>query len=176
MLAITDFENAVVVWSIRGALICMVLFFGIRLSRDKSYQFGFDIAKSVWLIGSLLALLHALATMAFHHQFQHQLALVDTARQTEATIGIAVGIGIYFNYAFVLIWLVDAFWLCGFSPSYLSRPRFFDLVTYGFLAFIAFNGAVVFETGPLRWLSIAAILALILMHFHKRYSKIPDDG
>lgn len=168
VIGVSSFEANVVAWTIRGALICMFFCFAIRLSKRTLDGTALDLVKSTWLIGSLLSLLHALATMGFHHQFQHDLALEDTARQTELAIGIPVGIGIYFNYLFVAVWLVDAMWLNGFQKSYLERSRFISFVVNGFLAFIAINGAIVFESGPVRWIGLAAFLILAAIAWSKR--------
>lgn len=160
MIAVTNFEADVTAWTIRGALICMVLFFAIRISRLKLEGSTLDLAKCFWLIGSLLSLLHAIVTMAFYHQFKHALAYEDTAHQTEQAIGVAVGFGIWLNYVFVAVWLLDALWMNGYPSNYLARHRTVDRLTYGFLAFIAFNGAIVFEAGPVRWVGIVAIIVL----------------
>jgi hypothetical protein len=160
-VGVTTFEASVVAWSIRGALLCMFLVFALRLSRLALQGTILDLVKSFWLLGSLLSLLHALATMGFHHQFQHDLAFEDTARQTEQAIGIPIGIGIYFNYLFVIVWLADALWLNGFQKSYLSRSRYIELFVCAFLAFIAINGAIIFETGPVRWIGLVAFSCLI---------------
>ena len=163
MIAVTNFEAGVAAWTIRGALICMVLFFAMRILNPNLKGSTLELAKSFWLTGGLLSLLHAIATMAFYHQFQHAAAYQDTAHQTEQAIGVAIGFGIWFNYIFVVIWLMDALWMSGFSKSYFARHRAFNWTIYGFLSFIAFNGAIVFESGPVRWIGILAILTLVVI-------------
>ena len=163
MIAVTTFEAGIAAWTIRGALICMVLFFAMRISKPTLQGSALELAKSFWLIGSLLSLLHALATMAFYHQFQHALAYQDTAHQTEQAIGVAVGFGIWLNYLFVLVWILDALWMNGFTTNYFARHRAFNWLSYGFLGFIALNGAIVFESGPVRWVGVFAILVLVVI-------------
>ena len=163
MIAVTSFEAGVAAWTIRGALICMVLFFAMRILNRKLQQSTLELAKSVWLIGSLLSLLHGLATMAYYHQFRHALAYQDTAHQTEQAIGVAVGFGIWLNYLFIIVWLLDALWMNGFTKGYFARHRAFNWLIYGFLGFIAINGAIVFESGPVRWVGILAILVLVVI-------------
>ena len=163
MIAVTNFEAGVAAWTIRGALICMVLFFAMRILNPNLKGSTLELAKSFWLVGSLLSLLHAIATMAFYHQFQHAAAYQDTAHQTEQAIGVAVGFGIWLNYLFVMAWLLDALWMNGFTNSYFARHRTFNWLIYGFLGFIAINGAIVFESGPVRWVGILAILFLVGM-------------
>ena len=163
MIAVTTFEAGVAAWTIRGALVCMFLFFAMRISNPDLKGSTIELAKSLWLIGSLLSLLHAIATMAYYHQFQHALAYEDTAHQTEQAIGIAVGFGIWLNYLFVLVWLLDALWMNGLTASYFARRLALNRLIYGFLGFIAFNGAIVFESGPVRWIGILAILVLVVI-------------
>jgi hypothetical protein len=111
--------------------------------------------------------LHALAAMGFYHQWSHSLAFDETARQTQSLLGISVGVGIYFNYAFVLIWMVDALWWIGQPKSYVRRASWINWLVYGYLIFIAINGTVVFETGIVRWVSVAAGLVLAALASRK---------
>lgn len=145
----------------------MVVFFAMRLTKPELKNARLEIAKSLWLIGSLLSLLHAIATMAFHHQFQHALAYEETTLKTQMTLGIAVGIGIWFNYAFVILWLLDAFWIGGFASSYFRRRRALTATVYCYLSFIAFNGAIVFESGPMRWIGILSVAFLVFLAFQR---------
>ena len=173
-MALTEYESAVVIWSIRGALLCMFVFLWLRISyRPTLLKSGMSLeyARYCWFTGSLLSTIHAVASMAYHHQFKHQLAFEDTAYQTQQVIGIAVGIGIYFNYAFVIIWLFDALWLIRFTQSYTLRNRRFDWLVYGYLAFIAFNGAIVFETGLTRWFALLAFTFLAITYVRNTRSE-----
>ena len=145
----------------------MVMAFGLRLTgarpvAEATCSNSWDeAAKSFWLIGSFLSLLHAILAMGFYHLFRHELAWDETARRTMEVIGKPIGIGIYFNYAFVLLWLADAFWWIASSKSYHSRPRWISWLIHGYLAFIAVNGAIVFESGMVRWLGFVAIGLLV---------------
>jgi len=164
---------ALTAWTIRAAMICLVVVLLIRLrlsnwstdSQPDSDQTGVPaksafpvLASYVWLLGSLFALLHAFAAMGFYHQWNHQLAVEDTAQKTEALLGISVGAGIYFNYVFVVVWLLDAIWWIVNSSQYESRSKWITWMIYGYLIFIAINGAIVFETGPVRWFGIAVLI------------------
>jgi len=179
-------ETATTIWTIRAALICMAITFAIRLwqvgrsgsmKRDASIEeadgslapnLAMEIAKSVWLIGSLFSLIHAIAAMGFYHQFNHQLAVEDTAQQTESLLGVRVGIGIWFNYAFVSTWLVDALWWIATPKGYERRSSWINKLVCGFLVFIAINGAIVFESGIVRWVSIGVIACLVGLYFVRK--------
>ena len=121
--------------SIRLAVVCMATWFTMRIywrptNDTKSYELPAENGSTgqfwawfdwTWIAGSLFSLIHMIAVFTYVHQWSHQLAVDDTARQTEAFLGVAVGIGVYFNYAFVAIWLIDACWLVLFSQSYWRR-------------------------------------------------------
>ena len=183
---VENLDSLATIWTIRAALACMFGTFLLRLwelprsktkvvLESKSDSPLLDGAKHIWLLGSFFSLLHAMAAMIFYHHGSHALAAADTARQTQALLGISVGAGIYFNYAFVLIWLVDAMWWIAQSDTYLSRHRLFNWLTYGFLIFIAINGTILFETGPVRWISVAALILLSCLILKNRtHSDAPE--
>jgi hypothetical protein len=76
-----------------------------------------------------------------------------------------VGAGVYFNYLFVALWLLDVawWWLC--PAGYLARPAWLGIALQGYLFFIAFNGAVVFASGPIRWVGLALCARLAILMF-----------
>lgn len=178
----TLLEELLPVWTIRIALICMFVTFVLLLAKPTDakptdwsidgseeeaelckrpkQQSHLEIASGVWLIGSFASLLHAIATMVLVHQGSHDAAVEHTAQQTEDLLGIAVGSGIYFNYVFVLVWLLDAFWWTAAPRSYRTRNRGWNWFVYGFLIFIAINGSIVFESGWIRWFSLGGAIVL----------------
>lgn len=83
----------------------------------------------------------------------------STARETEQLIGMAFGEGFYFNYLFLLVWIADVliWWLR--PERYETRPPWLKYGTHAYLFFIAFNGAVIFESGVTR---IGGILAVVI--------------
>jgi hypothetical protein len=173
------------IWTIRIALICMfgtLLLFVLQGSstakvsalEEKQASTAMEAAKHLWVLGSFFSLLHAMAAMIFYHSGSHEIAMADTARQTKALLGVSVGIGIYFNYAFVGCWLMDAMWWIARPNSYESRTKIFNWLIYGFLIFIAINGAIVFETGIIRWVSVFGIAVLSLLFVKRHLSKTGD--
>jgi hypothetical protein len=176
-LKFENLETEITIWTIRLSMICLFGALALRLrSPLKSGEFSVHHdgdcasmvgARNLWLIGSFFSLLHALAAMGFYHQWSHWLALEDTARQTQSLLGVRVGIGIYFNYAFVLVWLADAMWWIGLPKSYESRSRWITGTVYGFLIFIAINGTIVFASGIVRWISMAAVVVLLVLAYQK---------
>ena len=185
-----DWEAMFTAWPIRLAMLCLVLTIALRLcyarwplpakdgdsaknSVAKSIREG---AKSLWLIGSFLSLFHAVAAMGFYHDWLHINAMEDTARQTKALLGVSVGAGIYFNYAFVLTWLLDAFWWTASEKFYESRPRWLHFLIYGFIIFIAINGAIIFESGWVRWAGVGSIVGILLTYWWAKPKKTAADS
>lgn len=127
-------------------------------------------ARNAWLLGSFFSLLHTITTMIFAHEGSHDLAMEHIAQKTKDLMGFGFGAGIYFNYAFVVLWLADALWWIARPKSYEARANAINWIVYGFMVFIAFNGSVVFASGWIRWVSIAGF-AMITWMFIRRSKK-----
>ncbi len=108
------------------------------------------LGRTVWTLGLVAFLLHLLSAFAFYHRWSPEHALVHTAEETEKMMGFRFGEGIYFSYFFAVLWAADAAWWWISPASYERRPRWLGGMIVGYLIFIAFNGAVVFEGGPVR--------------------------
>lgn len=143
-------------WTIRASAVCYVaaLAGGVR-------------ARAMWTAGCALFLAHALAAFHFHHHWSHAAAYVETARQTQELFGVASGSGLWFNYVFTLVWLVDVIWWWRSPARYATRPRWLHAAVHGFMAFMFFNGAVVFASGPTRWFGMAAAVWLVARRFKR---------
>ena len=105
--------------------------------------------------GLLLALVHTgLAFDVFHH-WSHEDAVLKTAQQTRDVFGLAVGAGVYVNYVFFAVWLLDVlFW----RP--VDKASLGLWLIRAFYMLIIFNGAVVFAAGWRRALGATLVLAL----------------
>lgn len=106
-------------------------------------------AALLWAVGAGLQVLHV--AVAFHvvHGWSHAAAFEHTRQ-----IG-GVGEGVFVNYLFTLVWLLDAVWLAVAPHRYVRRPRWLTLAVHGFMAFIVFNAMVVFGGGIARGLFAA---------------------
>jgi hypothetical protein len=166
-------------WAIRLALACMVVRYGWQLRILRHCAVSEQVASSqppdrpdsspqpwsewIWFAGALLAFAHTLSALAVFHEWSHRQAVLATEAQTEALLGIRVGAGVIVNYIFVAVWLIDAMWLLAGRYGWLPRPpRAWSIAAHAFLIFIAINGAVVFAQGPIRWISLAALVALLV--------------
>ncbi len=142
-------------WTVRASALCYVAALaGVH-------------TRAMWTAGCALFLAHAAAAFHFHHHWSHAAAEAETARQTQALFGVATGSGLWFNYAFALVWLIDAIWWWSAPARYAARPRWLHAAVHGFMAFMFFNGAVVFAAGPTRWLGLAATVWLITRRFKR---------
>jgi hypothetical protein len=109
-------------------------------------------SRLLYTLGCALMLVHIALAFHFHHQWSHGQAAADTIARTKNLIGIHFAGGIWFNYAFAAVWLLDVVgWWRGGLATYHRRPRWMHLLLHGFLLFIIFNATVVFETGWTRW-------------------------
>jgi hypothetical protein len=143
------------IWTIRLALAGYALWLAIWLVFPQ--QGRSLAARWLYTVACCLFLAHVACAFQFYHHWSHQAALDDTARQTDQMLGFAFGEGIYFSYLFTLLWVADVAWLW-FWPQH--RPAWLIAALQLYLAFIALNGAVVFEGGVTRWVGIPSALAL----------------
>jgi hypothetical protein len=115
-------------------------------------------ARLAWTLGAAMMGLHSVAAFIILYEGSHATALAATARQTAALTGVADGSGIYVNYLFVAIWMIDALWWWIAPAAYTARP---SIVSHGLRAVFLFmfvNGAFVFADGLMRALGAAAVV------------------
>jgi hypothetical protein len=67
------------------------------------------------------------------------------ARQTAELFGVRWGGGLYVNYVFTAIWAADVAWVWWDEAGYRKRAKWVSAAVHGFLAFMFFNGAVVWR-------------------------------
>jgi hypothetical protein len=155
-------------WAIRAAMVAMFAVFAMQIRGMSEVSV---VVRSVWLMGALAALMHSVGALWAFHQGSHEAAFESTAKQTEELLGIAVGIGLYVNYLFVLVWFVDACLRFFRAEWYKCLPNWYQMAVYGFLVFIAINGVIVFKAGVVRWIGISAIAILCMLWFVKLRGK-----
>ncbi len=148
--------EAMTIWSVRIALLVYVgasfswLLRGPRL-----------ITRLFWSAALLFYLAHVVSAFHWIHGFSHESAAVETARRTKELFGVESAVGLWLNYLFTAIWTADAVWWWTNESSYRERPRWITVSTHAFLAFMFFNGAVVFAEGFSRWVGVAATPPLL---------------
>ena len=128
--------------------------------------------RALWSVAALLALIHSAAAFMIFYDGQHEIARVETARQTAALTGIAFTGGIYVNYLFLVVWTADAVWWLLASDSYARRSRALSLAIRGFIFFIILNGAVVFADGWARIVGVVSVMLVVASWFLRRSSRL----
>jgi len=145
-------------WTIRAAAILYAVSVIAWLRRhDRS-------ARLTWSLACLLYLAHAVCAFNFYHHWSHSAVYEDTAQRTAQLTGMSWGGGVYFNYIFTVVWIMDVIWWWWRGVAlYRSRPQWIHTSVHTFFAFMFFNATVVFAAGPVRWLGLAATAALGLV-------------
>lgn len=180
------------IWTIRASLVCfaatlcgwcyyrtspMLLGSKVLLGSKEESSLTSKIFLVLWTIGFLLMVLHILCAFHFVHHWSHRAALEDTAKQTREMMGWEFGEGIYFSYLFVIAWgaHVAGSWIA--STRMNSIPMVVHGVWLGYLIFIAFNGAAIFEGGWTRLGTILAfVIAIACFALGKGPSRYPHDN
>ncbi len=139
--------------------------------QGKTGQPSWGLALWLWTLGWMATGLHALAAYHWTFGWDQQAVFQHTAEETLAalaswgltrlaqTLSVAAwGWGVLGNYLFLAVWATDvALWAWTGRPA-ACRGIWQAVTIYGFLGFITFNATVVFKTGMIRWLGLAATL------------------
>lgn len=133
--------------------------------RTSESRYADNLARMTWTLGCLCYMAHVGLAFQIHHGWSHKAATLSTMEQTQSTTGIRTGVGIYVNYFFTLVWVFDAsnWWIAGVK-RYAARRRITTALLHGFFLFMIFNGAIVFATGPARYLGIAVIFTVVVAY------------
>ena len=174
-------------WTIRLALACYVAYIAHALAARGAR--GFQTARAIWTMGSVLFVVHVGCAFHFYHGWSHAAAWQNTADKTNELLGVPFGNGIYFSYLFLVLWVADVIWLWTFgsrpaaaalcATSVPARSRLWGqtppwrVLVHVFLLFIALNGAIVFEAGPTRWAGLAASALLAALAGRAAYNGLP---
>jgi len=107
-------------------------------------------ARIAFTCGCAMLLAHV--ALAFHlvHNWDHHAAYLAVAAQTEERTGLDWGGGIYFNYTFAALWLVESvcWWLA--PRQYVRRRRWLDATGQCVFLFMFVNATIVFGTPQAR--------------------------
>lgn len=158
--------EAFTIWSVRAAALLYVAALALRLATSSAS--GRRTARLAWTTACLFYVAHVYGAFQYFHGWSHAAAYDETARQTAELFGIQWGGGLYFNYAFTIVWLADVIWWWCATEQYEKRPRWISAAIHAFLAFMFFNGLVVFASGFSRWLGVVATPALIFLWWRSR--------
>lgn len=149
-------------WTIRTALILYVMTLVLRLT-SKSEPRHERGARWFWTGGLIAYLAHVVCAFHFYHDWSHNAAYAATAEETEEGFGLHWGGGLYLNYLFSLVWVLDAVWWWINPERYRARSRPSRFAIHGFMVFMAFQAVVVFEAGVVRWVGIGCAVMLAVL-------------
>jgi len=115
-------------------------------------------ARPVWILGSICYICHVISAFSLHHHWSHSAAYVYTAATTNELVGIDSGLGLWVNYVFTVIWVLEGLLPRRWSLTVNNR---LDRVVRAVFLFMIINGAVVFVAGPQRWFGLLLVLGLL---------------
>lgn len=125
-------------------------------------------------------LVHIAVSFQVHYQWSHDLAVVETARQTRDLTGVDWGGGVWLNYLFALVWITDGVWWVTHPTGHARRSRWLKWGTHGFLAFMLFNATVIFGSTMARFLGIIAFgylgARLLVAHLTRNNNRNRGNG
>lgn len=151
-------------WAIRGtAWLAMAGYFAgaFLLLRARGRQKARRASCWGWAVACDFYFWHVLAAFHFRHKWSHANAISHVAEQSNELIGRQIEAGIWFNYALLVVWIIDAAWLWFGDQSYFRRSKALSYAIHGFIFFMVINGAIVFAPDYVRWPSIAACGLLV---------------
>ncbi|HEX5731943.1 MAG TPA: hypothetical protein VF131_03830 [Blastocatellia bacterium] len=164
-----EFFTRFTIWvTLAGYSVGVALFALSRKNRRRERA-----ARLVWTIACISLLAHVACAFYFYHDWSHDSAYRETARQTAEVVGLNWGGGLYINYALMACWVADVAWWWRGLDLYRRRPVALVALWQGFLIFMFFNATVVFETGALRFIGLFLCLALCLLWRRSAASGFP---
>lgn len=148
----------IVQWTARLGVACYIarLWIDVSKKRDASAQ---RLARWFWTVGCGLFLLHMAAAFHFQHDWSHAAAWEHVRQRTLETVGWSSGIGLYINYAFVLLWVGDA--ICWWWLVDWPKKRWPYRIVQAVFAFLMIQATAVF--GPPFWRPVVIVVALLLV-------------
>ena len=152
--------DSLIVWSAR----IVVLFYALRLAIDflaAEPTRRERWARWAWTAGCLVFLAHLFFAFQFFHHWSHASAVAHTAERTNDVVGFRFGVGIYVNYAFTVLWVVDVVWWWVRAARGEPTPAAVYWTVHAIFAFIFFNATVVFGPPFWKWVVLAGACLLL---------------
>jgi hypothetical protein len=123
-----------------------------RLALDPAAS---PAARRIWTAGCVCFFAHMVLAFDVAYDWSHDTAIADIAAQSESISGVRAPWGLFINYAFGLIWLLDlAWWWRVGDLAYRRRPVWSHWLVHGFFLFMLFNGGFVFVERWTRWIGL----------------------
>jgi hypothetical protein len=135
--------------TVRVSLVYYALACGLMLSGREGRT-----ARLCWTLALAAFLVHLWFAFVWWHGGSHAAAVEHTRVRS------GVGEGIWASHLFTLLWTLDVLWWWASPASRRARPAWVGRTLHAYLAFITFNGTVVYETGLIRWAGLAMFAGL----------------
>ena len=148
--------------AVRGSMILATLAWAVGETLMRRSPQADRRARAAWTMAILLAAIHVVLAFHFVYGWNHETAVVETARQASGRFGVGWRGSIYVNYVFLAIWLADVCWWWMAPASHASRPRGLEVARFATFVFMFVNGAIIFASGIGRLAGIAAVAAVLL--------------
>ena len=114
-----------------------------------------------YAIGAVILIAHMVIAMGVAHNWSHQSSVDATARQTYAVYGLNWGGGVFMNYVFAALWLIEAIrWQIRSATPTPRRAAIVWSIRIFYLVMIL-NAAVIFTPAPRRYAGAAMVLYLL---------------
>jgi hypothetical protein len=140
----------------------VALLFCTFTAADAIWNGADNRARLSWTLAWLAYAVHVALAFHFYHHWSHAAAVQHVRERS------SFGWGILASHLFTLAWTADVAWWWIAGASWARRPAWVGRLLYSYMAFIAFNATVVFETGFIRWAGVVVFLALSLLLLVRR--------
>lgn len=117
------------------------------------------LPRRIWTAGCLSYFAHMLLAFDVAYDWSHERAVADIAIQSESLSGVSAPWGLWINYAYGAVWLVDLLgWVRVGETGYRRRSIGVHWLVHGFFLFMLFNGGFVFVERWTRWIGLGLFL------------------
>ena len=147
---------------VRGTMIIATLAWALGEALMRRSSASDRLARAIWTIGIALALTHVVLAFQLVYAWNHETAVTATVKQAVDRFGWGWRGGIYINYGFLTLWIVDVCWWWLAPRSHSTRSTRIENTRFVLFTFMFLNGAVVFASGVGRLVGIASVSIAIL--------------
>lgn len=130
---------------------------GPLAGRDRPAAWSWMVS----ILGAVLAALHVLIALGIRYKWDHDAAVIGTARQAAVLYGFEWRGSIYVSYLFILGWFAASAYARGRSPAKRLKPSRLTWAWRIFSFIVIANGAIVFARPPWRALGVAIVGVLL---------------
>lgn len=141
-------------WTTATAAAAFLLYVYSLISRFRSASDSRRLAIKIEAVAWLVLVVHVGFAFHEHHHWSHAVAETHVAEETEQTLGLRWGGGIYFNHALLVLWGIAIWrrWQTARRRRYETNPIDQGIDIY--VALMWFSATVVFGSTGFRILGI----------------------